>query len=224
MVQVLIRAGVSGPVRRSNPEPGRGSNGGKSLKLALKLVAVVVVALIVGAGSALLFVRGSGLGGTISVGPWQTSLVIGSAEADPYTRARVAVAGLLALNRSETIYFTAAHDDAGDALRSGCVYKVAGTDPPARWWSMTLYGADHYLVANSENRYSYGGATVAREADESFIITVGPQETEGNWIPAGSQTDDTFSLTLRLYNPEPAAVSNPSGIALPHIVKEACPS
>ena len=73
------------------------------MKLALKLVAVVIVALIVGAGSALLFVRGSGLGGTVSVGPWQTSLVIGSTEADPYTRERAAVAARLSLNRSETI-------------------------------------------------------------------------------------------------------------------------
>ena len=224
MVQVPIRAGVGGPVRRRNPEPGRGSNGGNSLKLALKLVAVGVVALIVGVGSALLFVRGAGLGGDVSSGPWQTNLAIGSTEADPYTRARVAVAGLLALNRSETIYFTATRDETGDVLRSGCIYKVTGTDPPARWWSVTLYGADHYLVANSENRYSYGGATIAREADESFIIAVGPTESEGNWIPTGGQTDATFSLTLRLYNPEPEAVTNPSGIALPTIVKEACPS
>ena len=70
------------------------------MKLALKLVAVVVVALILGAGSALFVIRGFGLGGDIAVGPWVTSLTIGSTQADPYTRARVAVAGLLALGRT----------------------------------------------------------------------------------------------------------------------------
>jgi|TARA_R100000322_G_scaffold69009_4_gene43331 hypothetical protein len=192
------------------------------LKLALKLVAVVIVALIIGAGSALLFIRGAGLGGDVAVGPWQTSLVIGSSQADPYTRAQIAVAGLLALNRAETVYFTASHDDAGDKLRSDCTYKMAGSDPPARWWSVTLYGADHYLVPNPLDRYSYGGDTVAREADGSFVIVVGPEETNGNWIPTGGRTGDTFSLTLRLYNPEPEAARDPSGVVLPHIAKEAC--
>ncbi|ABS62518.1 protein of unknown function DUF1214 [Parvibaculum lavamentivorans DS-1] len=192
------------------------------MKLALKLLGIAIAALFLGMGSALLVVRG-GLGGGIEVGPWQTSTIIGSAEADPYTRARVATAGLLALNRSETIYFNATRDDVGDRLRATCTYKIVGTDPPARWWSITLYAGDHYLVANPEDRYSYGGNNVAREDDGSFIIAVGPEKTGGNWIPTGNgQTDDTFSLTLRLYNPEPAAARDPSGVVLPHIAKEAC--
>lgn len=201
-----------------------GPSGGK-LKLAFKLVAAVVVALALGVGSAILLVRAGGLGGEVAVGPWETSLVIGSKEADPYTRARVAVAGLLALNRSETVYFTAARDDTGGPLRVSCSYKVIGSDPPARWWSITLYGADHYLVPNDQDRYSYGGETVAREEDGTFVIAVGPDETEGNWIPTGDgQTGDTFTLTLRLYNPDENAARDPGGIALPQIAKEACPS
>lgn len=198
---------------------------GGSLKFALKLLAIIMAALVLGAGSAFVLVRISGLGGDVTVGPWATSTIIGSNEADPYTRAKVAVAGLLALNRSETIYFTAAHDDAGNLLRTGCTYKIIGSDPPARWWSITLYAADHYLVVNPQDRYSYGGNSVAREGDGSFVIVVSPHESAGNWIPTGnSQTDDTFTLTLRLYNPEAAAAHDPSGIVLPHIEKEACPS
>lgn len=195
------------------------------MKLALKLLATVVVALALGVGSALLIVRAGGLGGQIAKGPWETDLTIGSKEADPYTRARVAVAGLLALNRDETIYFTAARDSGGERLRSGCSYKVEGNDPTARWWSITLYGDDHYLVSNPQDRYSYGGETVARNADGSFAITVGPEETDGNWIPTGQgQNDATFTLTLRLYNPDESAARNPSGIVLPQIAKEACAS
>lgn len=195
------------------------------MKLALKLVAAFAVALVLGAGSAILFIRAGGLGGGIAVGPWQTDLTIGSTQADPYTRARVAVAGLLALNRGETIYFTAGRDDAGDRLRISCTYKITGSDPPARWWSITLYGEDHYLVPNPQNRYSVGGKTVMRNEDGSFIISVGPQETDGNWIPVGDgQNGDTFTLTLRLYNPDEKAARNPGGIALPQIAKEACAS
>ncbi|MEQ8326733.1 MAG: DUF1214 domain-containing protein [Parvibaculum sp.] len=195
------------------------------MKLAFKLVTVLVVALVLGAGSAIFVLRAGGLGGEVAVGPWETSLVIGSAQADPYTRARVAIGGLLALNRSETIYFTAPRDDAGDPLRVSCSYKIAGSDLPARWWSITLYGEDHYLVPNLQDRYSYGGETVAREEDGSFVIAVGPDEMDGNWIPTGGgQTGDTFTLTLRLYNPDESAAQNPGGIALPQIAKEACSS
>lgn len=197
--------------------------GGGSVKLVLKLLASFVVALVLGVGSALLLLRGGGLGGTISVGPWKTSEVIGSADADPYTRARVAIGGLLALHRSETIYFTAATDDEGARLRKQCTYKLIGSDPAARWWSVTAYAADHYLIPNPLDRYSYGGNTVAREDDGSFLISVGPAESDGNWIPTG-EDDGTFTLTLRLYNPTEEAARDPSGIVLPSIAREACAS
>ncbi len=45
--------------------------------------------------------------GTVRNGPWETSLAVGSAQSGPYLRAYVAVHGLLALNRSETIYYNA---------------------------------------------------------------------------------------------------------------------
>lgn len=195
------------------------------MKLALKLLATVLVALVLGAGSAVLLVRSGGLGAQTATGPWETDLTIGSMEADPYTRARVAVAGLLALNRNETIYFTAGRDGGGERLRVSCGYRIEGTDPPARWWSITLYGDDHFLVSNPQQRYSYGGETVARNEDGSFTIAVGPNETDGNWIPTGDGlTGDTFTLTLRLYNPDENAARNPSGIVLPQIAKEACAS
>jgi len=195
--------------------------GGGSVKLVLKLLASFVVALVLGVGSALLLLRGGALDGAIAVGPWKSSELFGSVDADPYTRARVAIGGLLALNRNETIYFTAATDDGGAPLRTQCTYKVTGSDPPARWWSVTVYGADHFLIPNPQDRYSYGGNTVARAEDDSFVITVGPAAAAGNWIPTGEK-DGTFSLTLRLYNPNEDAARDPSTIVLPHIAREAC--
>ncbi|MDP2123691.1 MAG: DUF1214 domain-containing protein [Parvibaculum sp.] len=194
------------------------------MKLVLKLLASFVVALVLGVGSALLLLRGgAGLGGAIAVGPWTTSAETGSADADPYTRARIAIGGLLALSRSETIYFTAATDDAGAPLRTRCAYRIIGTDPPARWWSITAYGADHFLIPNPQDRYSFGGNTLAREDDGSFVIFVGPAAADGNWIPTGEK-DGTFTLTLRLYNPNEDAARDPSRIELPRIAGEACPS
>jgi hypothetical protein len=49
------------------------------------------------------------MGGDIEDGPWGTSHCIGSSESGPYPRARIAVHGLLALSREETIYYTTPH-------------------------------------------------------------------------------------------------------------------
>jgi hypothetical protein len=141
-------------------------------------------------------IRGT-MGGNIDDGPWRTSLYIGSSESGPYLRARIAVHGLLALSRAETLYYTAAGDSDGRALAGNCSYRIEGSDPPARWWSIT-YGADDFLIPNSAERYSVSMNSVARGTDGTFAVMVSKAQTEGNWIPV---TAGPFDLTIRLYNP-----------------------
>jgi hypothetical protein len=73
----------------------------------------------------------------VTVGPWQTSLVTGSVDADIYKRARIAIGGLFALNRAEAIHFSTAQDDDHKPLRARCSYLVEGRPVAARWWSVT---------------------------------------------------------------------------------------
>ena len=80
----------------------------KTWKLALTIVA----GLAVGAGSAAWSMKRGGLSG-VGAGGWYGSSVTGSVDADPWTRARVALTGLLALNKSQAIYFTTNVDSAG---------------------------------------------------------------------------------------------------------------
>jgi hypothetical protein len=53
-------------------------------------------------------------------GPWGTSLYMGSSEGGPYLRARIAVHGLFALSRAETVYYGAARDSDGNVLDDNC--------------------------------------------------------------------------------------------------------
>src|ERR1700744_2981285 len=108
-------------------------------------------------------IRGNMPGG-VSDGPWKTNLLIGSSGGGIYTRADVAVHGLLALNRSETIYYTASADDGNEALDGKCSYLITGRDPPTRWWSITVYGADDFLIPNPAGRYSISKTSVTRDA------------------------------------------------------------
>lgn len=191
--------------------------------MTLRLLGVIAFALIAGGGSAYWIAqKGFELGG-VADGPWQTNANIGSAAAGPYLRAGIAVAGLLALNKSETVYYTATRDSEGQPLRSNCIYAVEGGDPPARWWSITAYGADHFLIPNERKAYAVAKTNVARDADGRFRITAGGPAQGVNWLSVGeAAAAQPFSLTLRLYNPEASVVANLAGVELPRIRKQGC--
>jgi hypothetical protein len=163
-------------------------------------------------------VRGT-MGGSGTDGPWHTSLNTGSSEGGPYLRARIAVHGLLALSREETVYYTTLSDSDGAALDGNCVYHLEGHDPPTRWWSITTYGADDFLIPNDANRYSASMNSLARDADGSFKVTLSKAKAEGDWIPVAP---GRFHLTVRLYNPQADVIADPAHVALPAIKKAGC--
>tara|TARA_R110002124_G_scaffold67064_4_gene182308 strand:+ start:1059 stop:1634 length:576 start_codon:yes stop_codon:yes gene_type:complete len=181
---------------------------------------VVLVALVLGLGALAATMR-AGLGDSaVRVGPWSANLSVGGVDADAVTRARVALFGLLALDKKETIYFTARTDDAGERLSGSCTYVLKGHDLAARWWSVTAYGDDSYLIPNDANIYSFSKPSVKREADGSYIVRVSAAPQEGNWVPVAA--GKTFDMTARFYNPDAAAVEQPDAVQLPSITKEGC--
>ncbi len=189
----------------------------------LKLLAVLVFALVAGLGTVWWRVQQGVGSGNVQSGPWMTNAHVGAPSADAALRASVAVVGLLALNRSETVYYNAWSDSDGAPLSSDCVYRIVGRDPPARWWSITAYGADHYLIPNAAHGYSVGRTTVERDAAGEFVVRVGGAPAARNWIatpPAAPPVP--FSLTLRLYNPEDVVTRDLAALPLPRIEREAC--
>jgi hypothetical protein len=152
-------------------------------------------------------------------GPWKTSLTTGSVDSSRYLRAFLALHGLFALGRSETVYYTAGVDSEGRPLDGHCRYEISGRDPAARWWSITAYGADDYLIPNPEHRYSVSKTSLARDAGGSFVVEVGGAPAATNWI---ALAPERFSLTLRLYNPGPSILLHPADAALPRVKQVAC--
>ena len=180
----------------------------------------LVVGVVLGVGATVLFLQREGMGGDIAAGPWHTSMVTGSSKADPWTRALVARRGLLALAPEETLYYTATTDSEGQRLNGRCRYRRDGYDLGARWWSITAYGADNYLIPNPQKRYSFSDTTVARAPDRSWSIVVSADMAEGNWLPVRAGED--FELTVRFYNPETDVYSEPGAVSLPTILREVC--
>ncbi|MDX2171019.1 MAG: DUF1214 domain-containing protein [Deltaproteobacteria bacterium] len=190
------------------------------MRVALRWGASLLVALGLGLGSARWMLRHGIAEALVRNGAWQTSRETGSPDAGMYIRAQVAVAGLLALNPSEAMYYRAASDDAGHPLTGDCDFVVEGRDPATRWWSLTAYAADNFLIPNSAERYSFSRTTVARETDGGFRIVVSARPHAGNWLPVAP--GEPFDLTLRLYNPEPALTADLAGTPLPRITRTGC--
>lgn len=157
---------------------------------------------------------------TIAAGPWRTTLAAGSESANPYERAAIALVGLYALGRQETLYYTAYDDSDGRPLDGRCDYALAGRPLPARWWSLTLYGADNYLVPNAANLYSRHANNLETADDGAYAVAVSATPQPKNWLP--SPAEGNFSITARLYNPDPAVFADLSNVALPTIARGAC--
>jgi hypothetical protein len=166
--------------------------------------------------------QGAGMGSQIDAGGWRSDWTIGSSAANPWTRARIARHGLLALNKDEAVYFTRARDDAGGALTEGCTYKVSGGAMPAQWWSLTLYDAASRLPGNTDEALSYDLTDAAAAGDASaWSFTVSPDPAQGGWV--SSKSAGKFDLTLRLYKPDAALIAAPeTALAPPGIEKLDC--
>lgn len=183
-----------------------------------------VLAVLTGLGTAWVAVRGTQQS-PVPGSPWEVNLLAGSPEADPYTRARVALNGLLALSPRETLYYTARHDGEGRQLRADCRYRITGTSPDARWWSITAYAEDLFLFRDSAGRHSVD-ATALPGGD--FAFETGPAHAASlrdhgvPWLPTTGEGG--LILTLRLYQPSAALSDDPLALRVPSIRRlGACP-
>jgi len=191
------------------------------MKKVLGFVGILLLSIVLGIGSAVYVCRNMGSDRGIRNGAWTTSLNVGGAGAGMYERAFVALTGLFAMEKSEAVYFRGDVDSEGNPLRSSCDYVIEGVDPDTRWWSVTVYGSDNFLIPNAQDRWAFNGGSVGREKDGSFRIHLSSKEKSKNWLPTGA--GPILSLTLRLYNPGKTVYEKPMTTVLPVIRKVVCP-
>ena len=154
----------------------------------------------------------------ISNGPWQYNPRTGSKVSGLYLRAAVSLTGLLALNQSEAIYFQADRDSDGRPLQCANTYEVQIPALATRWWSITAYDEDFFLIPNQEKRYGFSSADLSLKSGETAVLILSSSPHNGNWVPLGK--GQTFSLTLRLYNPTPELRAHLRDAQLPRIVRQ----
>jgi len=136
--------------------------------------------------------------------------------------------GLGANLPEDAIYPINLADETGKPLDGGSAYVLhfdKGATPPVNaFWSITLYDAQGYQVANSLNRFAVSSWMPFKyNSDGSldlYFQNASPgADKEANWLPAPK---GGFNLTMRLYAPKSDALTgkwNP-----PPVVKEAQPT
>ena len=153
--------------------------------------------------------------GDVNVSGWVSDFAVGSEQASPYVRARVARHGLLALANTEAVYFVRGKDDDGERLREDCDYRLSGSALPAQWWSITLYqSSNSMLPLNEDEALSVDATSIVAEGDtwQALIAPDRPEDTP-NWI--SSRNSDRFDLLLRLYVPQEALLTDPEATLTP---------
>lgn len=164
--------------------------------------------------------RGLGFG-AVRAGPWTAWPRAGSVEIDPYARAALSRTGEAPLGQAEGLSLVAATDTAGNPLRGNCVYTVAGTMPPARYWTISVLTREGRVVPNSANRHGFTSSEILRRAGGAFSIVLARDAQPGNWLPTGNATG--LLLVLRAYDsPISATASALTQQGLPAIERMSC--
>lgn len=128
-------------------------------------------------------------------------------------RAVVTKVGLGTNQPEDAIYPTLIEDADGEPVVGGVNYVMrfeADELPPVNaFWSLTLYDADGFQVANRLNRFAVGDRDPLQYgADGSLELYIQPEspgaDKEANWLP--SPAADQVNLQMRLYAPRPEAL------------------
>ena len=128
-------------------------------------------------------------------------------------RAIVAMIGLGANQPMDAIYPLLATDADGKVLEGGNNYLLhfnkEELPPVGAFWSVTMYDAEGFQVANPLNRFAIGDRDALKyNGDGSLDIYIQHAspgtDKESNWLPSPAQ--GTLGITMRLYAPKAPAL------------------
>ncbi|MDL1870910.1 DUF1254 domain-containing protein [Deltaproteobacteria bacterium PRO3] len=142
------------------------------------------------------------------VNGWTFSTKTGVYGTDYLQRAFITAIGLGANRPKDAIYPTSKVDASGKSYSGANKYVIRfekGQTPPVEgFWSITMYDADYFFVANPLNRYTVSSRFPFKyNPDGSLDIYIQKdspgKEKEPNWLPAPA---GDFILMMRMYWPK----------------------
>lgn len=185
-----------------------------------RLLAGMFVAIALGFGLSWYALTDGRLIAAARVGPWAAWPDIGQQNPNPYSRAYLARTGLMQLGYAEGIQFVAATDSAGETLERQCTYRLEGGVPGATFWTLVATDADGANVAASPQALALHSERIARGAEGSVNIAVGPDLAPGNWLEIAGE--GPFQLALTFYDAAIFAGGSTTVSEMPEITRERC--
>ena len=142
---------------------------------------------------------------------------------DYMTRAAAAWKYIYVNTPEEAIYFTGDMDSRGELLNGANKYTITFAKeqiPQVKFfWSLTMYGADGFLIENPIGRYNIKDRDELLYGQDGsltlYIQKTSPgEDLESNWLPA---PDGNFYMILRTYGPSEDIIAGRTDI--PGILK-----
>lgn len=181
---------------------------------------IVVSSLGLGLGSAWLAARAAAPVDSIRLGSWSTWPNAGTADTDPYSKARMARNGELPLGAGEGLALYARIDSDGKPLIGRCSYTIEGQTPPARLWTLGLETPDGRPLPAGERITAIGSDSVVRQSDGSFQIVVSPRPAAGNWLSSAGAGN--IRVVVRLYDTTARTLTELTDFSVPDIRLRSC--
>lgn len=188
------------------------------MRFFLTLLVTIPVVLALGLGSAWYMIAVP-RAGTVEIGAWRALPAAEAETIDPYTRARIARTGEIAMAAGEGLTFIAVHDDLGHGLEGHCEIHLVADVAPARLWTLTATGPDGEVVATPSKRTHLLSREVLRDGNGHWEVAINATARPGNWLPGPAKGD--VRLTLRLYD-TPFNLGSSSLPTLPRVEQRAC--
>lgn len=191
------------------------------LKTVFLTALTVAIAIIGGAGTVWRALDTDFGFGSVTIGNWTAFPQHGTPDADPYSRARFSREADLAMGYAEGLIFMAKRDAGGEALRVECRYRVEGSVPPARFWTLHARDDAGRLIPPPGDRapalHSYA---LLRQPDNTVTTVVSRHAAPGNWLAVSGE--GPLILMLTLYDTAIASSARIAEVELPQILREAC--
>lgn len=189
----------------------------------LAFILTILAGIILGLGSARVSVNTLAERLSRHIGVWTFVPRIGAADLDPYQRARMFLEGFLPLADGEGFSLRAERDSTGQRLDATCTYRLEGTMPAARYWSVTVTDRNGRLIPNLAERHGFTSAELIYPHGRPVRIMLSPQAQPGNWLPLAGE--GPIAITLRFYDtPLSASASVLDAKHVPDLVRMECTS
>src|SRR5690606_2328288 len=127
--------------------------------------------------------------------------------------------GALELGASEGLRFLATTDSDNRRLDRGCRYRIDGSTPPARFWTLAPVAPDSGApITRPDGPADFHSARLARAGDGSVELYVSRTLAPQNWLEIAGE--GAFDLVLTLYDTSSLSGAGANVATLPAIIRE----